>query len=132
MLCHTRELGGGVVLHTVETNKFKTDCISVNFVMPLERDTVTRVALLRGLLLRGSEGYPTFEKLSARTDELYGADIVIDTSSPVWALRSSVSTTTVFRFVFSSILFVMLNLSTLPKSSRAKGSGYDAPFIPMP
>ncbi|MBQ7010562.1 MAG: insulinase family protein [Clostridia bacterium] len=81
MLCHTRELGGGVVLHTVETNKFKTDCISVNFVMPLERETVTRVALLRGLLLRGSEGYPTFEKLSARTDELYGADVSIETSA---------------------------------------------------
>lgn len=81
MLCHTRELGGGVVLHTVETNKFKTDCVSINFILPLERETVTRVALLRGLLLRGCEGYPTFDKLSARTDELYGADISIDTSA---------------------------------------------------
>ena len=127
-----RELGGGITLHAVQTSKFKTDSVYINFILPFNRETVTRVSLLRGLLLRGYEGYPSFEKLSARTDELYGADIVIDTSSPVWALRSSVSTTTVFRFVFSSILFVMLNLSTLPKSSRAKGSGYDAPFIPMP
>ncbi|MBE6641037.1 MAG: insulinase family protein [Ruminococcaceae bacterium] len=81
MKAETRELGGGITLHALKTDKFKTDSVSVNFVMPFKRETVTRVSLLRGLLLRGCEGYPTFEKLSARTDELYGAEISIDTSS---------------------------------------------------
>ncbi|MBQ2734101.1 MAG: insulinase family protein [Clostridia bacterium] len=76
-----RELGGGITLHAVQTSKFKTDSVYINFILPFNRETVTRVSLLRGLLLRGCEGYPSFEKLSARTDELYGADIVIDTSS---------------------------------------------------
>ncbi len=81
MKAETRELGGGVTLHTIKTDKFKTDSIYINFILPFERETVTRVSLLRGLLLRGCEGYPSFERLSARTDELYGADIAIETSS---------------------------------------------------
>ena len=51
-----RELGGGITLHALKTDKFKTDSVSVNFVMPFKRETVTRVSLLRGLLLRGCEG----------------------------------------------------------------------------
>ena len=81
MHTEVRELGGGITLHAVKTSKFKTDSVYINFILPFNRETVTRVSLLRGLLLRGCEGYPSFEKLSARTDELYGADIAIDTSS---------------------------------------------------
>ena len=72
-------LGGGVTLFSLKTDKFKTDSLSLNFVMPLKRETVTRVSLLRGLLLRGSQGYPDFESLSARTEELYGTEISVDT-----------------------------------------------------
>lgn len=81
MNAEVRELGGGITLHAIKTDKFKTDSVYINFILPFKRETVTRVSLLRGLLLRGCEGYPSFEKLSARTDELYGADIAIDTSS---------------------------------------------------
>ena len=71
-------LGGGVTLFSLKTDKFKTDSLSLNFVMPLKRETVTRVSLLRGLLLRGSQGYPDFESLSARTEELYGIRPLIE------------------------------------------------------
>lgn len=81
MNAEVRELGGGITLHAIKTDKFKTDSVYINFILPFKRETVTRVSLLRGLLLRGCEGYQSFEKLSARTDELYGADIAIDTSS---------------------------------------------------
>lgn len=93
MNAEVRELGGGITLHAVKTDKFKTDSVYINFILPFNRETVTRVSLLRGLLLRGCEGYPSFEKLSARTDELYGADIAIDTSSYGDLLVLTVSST---------------------------------------
>lgn len=72
-------LPGGVTLTLIPTDRFKTECISLHFLLPLERETVTAVSLLRGLLLRGCEGYPSFEKISSRLDDLYGAEITVET-----------------------------------------------------
>ena len=72
-------LPGGVTLTVLPSDRFKTECISLNFLFPLRRETVTAVSLLRGLLLRGCEGYPSFESVSSRLDELYGAEVTVET-----------------------------------------------------
>ncbi len=72
------EISKGVNLHFLETEKFKTNVMSVYFRMPLRRDTITKAALLPRILKRGSEKYPTMADLSRRAEELYGAGIGAD------------------------------------------------------
>ena len=74
-----KELPGKITASSVYTGKFKTNCLSVNFILPLERETVTKTALLRGLLTRGCEGYPSFERIGARMCDLYGASLTVET-----------------------------------------------------
>lgn len=69
------ELMPGVHLQTVQTNKFKTGCISINFLRPLCREEASLNALLPSVLLRGTERYPDIRKISMLLDELYGATV---------------------------------------------------------
>ncbi len=72
------EIAKGVNLHFLETEKFKTNVMSIYFRFPLCRETVTKAALLPRILKRGSEKYPTMAELSRRAKELYGASIGAD------------------------------------------------------
>ncbi len=72
------EISKGVSLRFLETDKFKTNVMSVYFRLPLNRKTVTKVALLPRVLKRGSEKYPTMSALSKRAQELYGATLSAD------------------------------------------------------
>ena len=64
--------------HIIPTKKFKT----VNFVMkckaPLERNTITKRALLPFILQKGTKNYPTEKQLMIHLDELYGASLYIE------------------------------------------------------
>jgi len=42
MSYQTEEVKCGVKIHTIETNKFKTNLIAVTITTPLERETITR------------------------------------------------------------------------------------------
>ena len=68
-------LHNGVDLHIIDAPKFKTNLMSVYINIPLERETVTKAALLPSVLKRGCTKYPTIKELSHRLDELYGASV---------------------------------------------------------
>ncbi len=72
------EISKGVSLRFIETDKFKTNVLSVYFCIPLSRENVTRAALIPRVLKRGSRKYPTMAQLSRRAEELYGASIGAD------------------------------------------------------
>ena len=70
------ELFPGVFLTTLRTDKFKSDCLSVNLLTQLSRETVSKNALLPRVLLRGSAFHPDMDAISAACDELYGARLI--------------------------------------------------------
>ncbi len=70
-----REILPGVFLTALRTDKFKYDCLSVNLLTQLKRETVVMNALLPRVLLRGSAFHPDMDAISALKDELYGANV---------------------------------------------------------
>ncbi len=86
------EISKGVTLRFLETEKFKTNVMSVYFRMPLCRENVTKAALLPRVLKRGTLKFPTMSELSGRAEELYGASIGADTGKrgDMLLLRASV------------------------------------------
>lgn len=70
------ELFPGVFLTTLTTDKFKTDCLSVNLLTQLSRETVSMNALLPRVLLRGSVFHPDMDAIARACDELYGARVL--------------------------------------------------------
>ena len=72
------EISKGVNLCFLESDKFKTNVMSIYFRLPLCRETITKAALLPRVLKRGSEKYPTMSELSRRAEELYGSSIGAD------------------------------------------------------
>ena len=70
------ELFPGVFLTTLRTDKFKSDCLSVNLLTQLRRETVSFNALLPRVLLRGSTFHSDMDAISSACDELYGARIL--------------------------------------------------------
>ena len=64
-----------VFLTSVQTDKFKTGCFSVNLLRPMRREEASANALIPSILLRGSERWPDIRAISARLDELYGASV---------------------------------------------------------
>ena len=70
------ELMPGVFLTTLQTDKFKSDCLSVSLLTQLDRETVSKNALLPRVLSRGSTFHPDMDAIAAACDELYGARII--------------------------------------------------------
>jgi len=65
----------GIHLTAVHSQKFKTACLSVNFLLPLAADTASAGALWPQILRRGTTSLPDMEALSAALDERYGASL---------------------------------------------------------
>ena len=63
----------GIKLHKINTNKFKTNLISIFLSIPLTRENVTKNALLSSVLRRGCQKYKTQEEISRKLEEMYGA-----------------------------------------------------------
>ena len=66
------EITQGINLHFIPTNLFKTNLVCVLLTTPLNKDTVTKNALIPFLLKRGSKNYKTQEEISKKLDDLYG------------------------------------------------------------
>lgn len=71
-----KELLPGVWLSCLETDKFKSDCLSISLLTELDRETISKNALLPRVLARGTISYPDMDALAAACDELYGARIL--------------------------------------------------------
>ncbi|MEA4896045.1 MAG: insulinase family protein [Oscillospiraceae bacterium] len=64
-----------VVLTCLQTGKFKTNCLSVNLLMPLGREAAAKNALIPAVLCRGTATLPDMAAISSKLDSLYGARI---------------------------------------------------------
>jgi predicted Zn-dependent peptidase len=69
------ELMPGVFLTVLRTDKFKTNCLSLNLLRPLCQEEAALNALLPDVLLRGCELCPNMGAVSAWLDERYGAGV---------------------------------------------------------
>ncbi len=67
------ELKKGIKLHTIDTDKFKTNLIAVFMTTKLSRENVTKNAVISALLRRGSKTMPSQEEISKQMEEMYGA-----------------------------------------------------------
>ena len=70
-----REIMDRVYLTYLPAKKFKTSCLSAQFITPLRRETASYGALLPLVLQRGTMSCPDIQQLSAAMDQLYGAQI---------------------------------------------------------
>ncbi len=59
-------------LHTIQTNKFKTITIKINFKRPLKKEDITKRNILSELLIKSTKKYHSERLLSIATEELYG------------------------------------------------------------
>lgn len=71
------EIGNGIHLNLVKTDKFKSNLLSYYFMRPLSKDEVTKNALLPLVLKRGTDGYDTNLKIQRKLEETYGTSLSI-------------------------------------------------------
>ena len=70
-----KQLRPGVFLTAVQTRKFKSSVLGVQFLTPLTAEDAARNALVPMVLRRGTAERPDLESLSAALDELYGGSL---------------------------------------------------------
>ena len=68
-----KEIKKGIKVHILNTDKFKTNLFAIFLTTSLNRENVTKNALISMLLRRGSKTMSTQEEISKRMEELYGA-----------------------------------------------------------
>lgn len=68
------EIKKGIKLHTIQTNKFKTNLFSIFLTTPLKRENVTKNAIIPAILRRGTKNMPTTKKINQKLEEMYGAE----------------------------------------------------------
>lgn len=67
------ELKEGIKLHTIKSEKFKTNLIAIFLTTKLQKETVTKNAVISSILRRGTKNMPTQEDISKQMEEMYGA-----------------------------------------------------------
>lgn len=68
------EIKQGIKLHRIHTEKFKTNLVAIFLTTKLNRQDVTKNALISFLLRRGSKNMPEQEEISKQMEEMYGAE----------------------------------------------------------
>ena len=63
----------GIKFHKINTDKFKTNLFATFLTVPLNRENVTKDALLTAVLRRGTSNMPTQEIISKKLEGMYGA-----------------------------------------------------------
>ena len=67
------ELKKGINFHIIKTNKFKTNLLAVFLSTPLNKEKVTKNALIPAILRRGSKNMKSQDEISIALEEMYGA-----------------------------------------------------------
>ncbi|WP_337019869.1 EF-P 5-aminopentanol modification-associated protein YfmF [Oceanobacillus massiliensis] len=70
----------GLKLHFIQSKKYKTINIVAKLRAPLERETITKRALLPYILKQATKNYPSRSELQLKLDDLYGAVLSADGS----------------------------------------------------
>ena len=87
-----KEIKQGIKVHLINNDKFKTNLIAVFLTTELNRENVTKNAIIPAILRRGSENMPTQEAISREMEEMYGASFNCgvdkrgDNQSSIWRL----------------------------------------------
>ena len=69
------DIKNGIKLHTIKTEKFKTNLIAVMLTTKLDKENVTKNALIPAVLRRGTESLNTLEEINKSLEEMYGASL---------------------------------------------------------
>lgn len=67
------EIKQGITIHKINTNKFKTNLFAIFLTAKLNKEDVTKNALLTAVLRRGTDKMPTQEEISKNLENMYGA-----------------------------------------------------------
>ena len=68
------EIKKGIKLHLIKNDKFKTNLISVFITRPLNREEITKNALIPAVLRRGTENLKTQEDINKQLENMYGSN----------------------------------------------------------
>ncbi|MBQ2890495.1 MAG: insulinase family protein [Clostridia bacterium] len=71
----TEKIVDGAHIRLVSARQFKTNRISMFFHIPLDRENVTKVSLLRQVMKRGTKNFPTLTHLASELEDMYGASL---------------------------------------------------------
>lgn len=71
------DLGHGAFLNYLKNDRFKTDSLSLYFVLPLEKERAAYYNILPYVLRRGCRPYPTQRDMAKQLETMYGADMVL-------------------------------------------------------
>lgn len=69
------DIKNGIKLHTIKTEKFKTNLIAVMLTTKLDKENVTKNALIPAVLRRGTASLNTLEEINKKLEEMYGASL---------------------------------------------------------
>ena len=69
------DIKNGIKIHTIQTNKFKTNLIAVMLTTKLNKENVTKNALIPAVLRRGTANLKTQEEINKKLEEMYGASL---------------------------------------------------------
>ena len=78
---HRTSIGDHIFFNSIIDKRYKTNRVSVNLVLPLERDKVSVRALLPNILRKGYRECPDFTELSKKLAMLYGSYIGYDVTA---------------------------------------------------
>ena len=75
MECKQIEIKKGIKLNVIQTNKFKTNLIAIMLTTKLDRENVTKNALIPAVLRRVTKTLKTQEEINKKLEEMYGASL---------------------------------------------------------
>lgn len=75
MSYNSKEIKKGITLHTIKTDKFKTNLLAIFLTFPIIKDEATKNTLIALMLKRGSKLYKTREDITNKLAEMYGASL---------------------------------------------------------
>lgn len=67
------KIGNGIYLNLIQTDKFKSNLMSYYFIQPLERNDVTKNALIPVILKRGTKDFNSSLLIEKELESMYGA-----------------------------------------------------------
>ena len=67
------KLNERIFIHLIKTDKFKSNVIAAFLLTDLDKETVTKNALIPAVLRRGTAKLKTMKDISIKMDEMYGA-----------------------------------------------------------
>lgn len=67
------EIKEGITIHSIPTDKFKTNLYAVFLAVPLKKESVTQNALIAAILRRGTQNIISQDLISQKLEGMYGA-----------------------------------------------------------